>query len=77
MSKIDVWMLSRFDGKGLYALAFPTADALLEYVCEYYGDDDEPLTPPTDGDDIQTWLNNVGASFGYELAIDHDYIELP
>lgn len=75
--KIDVWILSRYDGRGLFALAFPSADKLIEYVQDYYYEDGDGLPPlPADGDDLNGWLGNLAEAFGYVFAIDHDIMEV-
>ena len=75
--KIDVWLLSSYNGKTLFALAFPSLDELIKYVIDYYGDyETNPIEPPEDGDDLGMWLDHIASGWGVELAIDQDVIEV-
>ena len=68
--KVGVWILSRYDGKGLFAVAYPTCEALVEDVRAEYDVASYPV------ERVQYWLDEIGSGFGYEFAIDHDYMEV-
>lgn len=77
LEKLPVFTLARHDGKRMYSVAFTSADDAIAYVIDLYSTDDEPLTAPADGDNVDAWLNAIAESWGVQLKLDEDILNVP